>query len=276
MKEKILITVKSYPVLSKTYAELVCTAGINEEGKWRRIYPVPFRQLNSDQQYKKYQWIDVDLRKSTTDRRPETYRISGKLVNVSDPLPTTGNWNLRRSEFIDKVQTHDNLSALIKSAHSNQLSLALFRPQTISDFVVEPINRYWDAKKLAILDVEKTKLNLFKDVRTVEQDFSVVRKLPYKFSYQFEDINGKASKLMIEDWEIGALFWNCVNRCNGNEQQAVAMVRQKYWDEFVNSDNLDTHLVLGTTLEHHNKKAPNPFVIVSVIPLPHEFQQRLL
>lgn len=28
MKEKILITVKTYPTLSRTYAELVCTAGL--------------------------------------------------------------------------------------------------------------------------------------------------------------------------------------------------------------------------------------------------------
>ena len=44
--ERILITVKTYPTLSKKYAELVCTAGVNETGEWRRIYPVPFRQLN--------------------------------------------------------------------------------------------------------------------------------------------------------------------------------------------------------------------------------------
>ncbi len=51
MREKILITVKTYPTLSKKYAELVCTAGVNEAGDWRRIYPIPFRQLNNDQKY---------------------------------------------------------------------------------------------------------------------------------------------------------------------------------------------------------------------------------
>jgi hypothetical protein len=30
MREKILITVKTYPILSQKYAELVCTAGVNE------------------------------------------------------------------------------------------------------------------------------------------------------------------------------------------------------------------------------------------------------
>ena len=47
MQEEILITVKTYPTLSKKYHELVCTAGVNTEGEWRRLYPVQFRQLYS-------------------------------------------------------------------------------------------------------------------------------------------------------------------------------------------------------------------------------------
>ncbi len=226
MKEKILIIVKTYPVLSKTYAELVCTAGVNEVGEWRRIYPVPFRQLNSNQQYKKYQWIEVNIEKSTSDRRPETYRINGNLSNVNAPLPTTDNWKLRRIEFVDKVPTHNDLSYLINSAHDNKLSLALFRPQDWMNFTIEKTDRNWDKSKIAKLEAEKSQLNLFRDIRTVEEDFKVVNKLPYKFSYRFTDINGKKSKMMIEDWEIGALYWNCFKQCNGNEKQALEKVRQ--------------------------------------------------
>ncbi len=75
MKEKILITVKTYPTLSRKYAELVCTAGVNESGEWRRIYPVRFRQLLDDQKYRKFQWIEAEIEKSCIDRRPESYQI---------------------------------------------------------------------------------------------------------------------------------------------------------------------------------------------------------
>ena len=275
MKEKILITVKTYPTLSKKYAELVCTAGVNEAGQWRRIYPVPFRQLNSDQKYKKYQWIEVELRKSTSDGRPETYQIAGQLVLLNDPLPTSDSWRLRREAFINKVEVHEDLNRLIKDAHDNRLSLTVFRPCRWIDFVVEPVEREWDAEKLAALDAEKRQSRLFKDAETVTREFSVVNKLPYKFSYKFEDVEGKQSKLMIEDWEIGALYWNCLRRSKNDEKQAAIKVRQKYWDNFVQNEEKDTLLVLGTTLEHHNKRAPNPFVIVGVIPLPREIQQRL-
>lgn len=56
-RERILIVVKTYPILSSAYTELVCTAGFREDGRWVRIYPSPFRFLEKDQQYGKYCWI---------------------------------------------------------------------------------------------------------------------------------------------------------------------------------------------------------------------------
>jgi len=47
---KVLITVKTYPSLSVTYDELVCTAGFKEDGSWVRIYPVQFRKLDYERQ----------------------------------------------------------------------------------------------------------------------------------------------------------------------------------------------------------------------------------
>ncbi|MGB7099747.1 MAG: hypothetical protein WBD95_13410 [Xanthobacteraceae bacterium] len=69
---RVLITVKTYPTLSRKYGETVCTAGVCEDGAWVRIYPVPFRRLDETEQYKKYDWIDCKLIKSKSDPRPET------------------------------------------------------------------------------------------------------------------------------------------------------------------------------------------------------------
>ncbi|MBF0537240.1 MAG: hypothetical protein HQL03_03200 [Nitrospirae bacterium] len=71
---KVLITVKTYPTLSRKYGELVCTAGINTDGQWIRIYPVPFRKMDDYKQFKKYHWIEIDLVRNEDDFRPETYR----------------------------------------------------------------------------------------------------------------------------------------------------------------------------------------------------------
>ncbi len=50
---------------------------------------------------------------------------------------------------------------------------------------------------------------------------------------------------MIEDWEIGALYWNCLRDCNNNEEEALKKVRMKYEDIFIKEKDLD--FFLGTT-----------------------------
>ncbi|MCI5123143.1 MAG: hypothetical protein D3925_01370 [Candidatus Electrothrix sp. AR5] len=64
---KVFVTAKTYPNLSSKYTETVCTAGINEGGEWVRIYPIPYRSLKKEQKFKKYQWIDADVIKDTSD-----------------------------------------------------------------------------------------------------------------------------------------------------------------------------------------------------------------
>ena len=97
--------------------------------------------------------------------------------------------------------------------------------------------------------------------KEIEKEFKVVTKIPYKFSYHFEDDQGKKSTLMIEDWEIGMLYLNCLKDSFNDEKIALSKVRAKYYDDFLKKD---IHLFLGTTLQHHAKKAPNPFIIIGV------------
>jgi hypothetical protein len=106
----------------------------------------------------------------------------------------------------------------------------------------------------------------------VEERFAVIKKLPYKFSYVFEDETGKSRKLMIEDWETGQLFWNCLQRHEGNEEKACADVRKKYFDDFAQTKDL--HFFLGTTYQFH-KMAPNPFIIIGTFHPKFTTQTRL-
>lgn len=68
-KTKVLITVKTYPAISSKYDELVCTAGFLEDGTWIRIFPIQFRKKSFEEQYKKYDWIEIDLVKNESDFR---------------------------------------------------------------------------------------------------------------------------------------------------------------------------------------------------------------
>ena len=80
--ERILVVVKTYPVASTRYVELACTAGFNEDGSWVRLYPIPFRLLELEKQYKKYQWITVNLKKNKKDFRPESFSVDSDSIEI--------------------------------------------------------------------------------------------------------------------------------------------------------------------------------------------------
>jgi len=256
LRTKILITVKTYPTLSSKYNELVCTAGFKEDGTWVRIYPIPFRKMDFSNQYKKYQWIEINLTKNLSDPRPESYRpIDYKTIVLGERIDTdNGKWTKRKELVLKKI--YYSMSKLILEAKTKNIatSLAVLKPKEILDFTIEETSIEWDKKKLSIAE----QMDLFEGN---ENPFKIVKKLPYKFSYIFKDGNNKKCKMMIEDWEIGQLYWNCLKRHEGNEIKACEDVRKKYYNEFVFKNDL--YFFLGTTKTYHFW-APNPFIIIGV------------
>jgi hypothetical protein len=245
-KTKILITVKTYPTISTKYDELVCTAGFTELGDWIRIYPVQFRKLAYESQYSKYDWVEIDLVKNQEDFRPESYRprtIDTEPIKVGE-INTKNDWEERKKIVLKKV--YDNMSVLISEAKDKTIgtSLAVFKPTKIIDFIWEKAESEWSKKQQESMK----QMNLF------DTHKNVIRKLPYKFSYIFEDVTGKRRTMMIEDWEVGALFWRYPD-----QKIACEKVKQKYLDDFANTKDL--YFFLGTTKEFHYVGL-NPFIII--------------
>lgn len=269
MKERVLIVVKAYPTLSSKYGELVCIGAMREDGSWIRLYPMPFRRFEDYKRFSRYTWIEIPLIKHESDPRPESFRPLGWDYNILETFGHENNW-ARRKQIVLKKKAHNDLFKLINDANSNKLSLATFKPAKINDFVWEEVDRKWDVKKIESTLMDIRQRSLFEAEGFVE-DFNIIPKLPYRFSYKFEDINGKSSKMMIEDWETGQLFWNCLKHY-GSEQIALEKVKQKYLDEFVAKKDL--YFFLGTTKQYHGW-AKNPFVIVGTFHPPKEIQRGL-
>lgn len=270
-KERILITVKTYPTLSRKYGETVCTAGVREDGSWVRLYPVPFRRLEEKEQYRKFDWVECRLGRNKSDPRRETYRPldPGELHPVGH-IDTADKWRARRQLLLKTARVFTRLDELIAGAKANEVSLAVFKPTRILGFAWQEEDREWDPAKVREMREKTKQLELFED-NSWRATFQVIPKLPYSFSYEFEDAAGRRSDLQILDWEIGALFWNCLRDCDGDERQALGKVKEKYFGEFLKKD---LHFFLGTTQEWHFV-APNPWVIVGVFPIPHDRQQDL-
>ncbi|MFC2131368.1 hypothetical protein ACFLSQ_08025 [Bacteroidota bacterium] len=274
---KVLITVKAYPSIAKKYNETVCTAGITEDGKWIRIYPIPYRLLDYENQFRKYEWIELDLVRNKSDFRPETYRPKDIQLKDFKSLgfikPDGASWTERRPLVLKKV--YNSLNELIAQAKDKQIctSLATFKPSKILDFVYKETEREWSSEKLEYLRSKKLQMSMFDNENQNDiSDFEVVDKLPYKFSFIFEDIDGIESKLMIEDWETGMLYWRSFIRYNGDEQKACEDVKKKYFDDFAKTK--DYYFFLGTTKRHHYV-ALNPFVIIGDFRPKHIIQEGL-
>ena len=267
--DRILVTVKTYPELSKTYGETVCTAGLREDGTWVRLYPVPFRRLGEQEQYRLYDWITCPLTKHTGDPRPESYRPTGEIERV-DHVSTSDNWRERRELLLRRPRVYRSLAELIQAAKNNVVSLAVFKPARVIDFVWEAADREWDPRKLEAVRAITSQPDLFDD-QSWRRTFRMVDKVPYNFYYRIEDADGRTSRMRILEWQLGALYRNCLRLTEGDERTALTKVKQKYFDQFLKTD---LHLFLGTTLAWH-KRAPNPWTIVGILPIPKEKQRDL-
>lgn len=268
--KKVLILVKTYPSISKKYTELVCTAGMDEDGNWFRLYPIPFRKLSNEKQYGKYRWIEVKMFKNLEDPRIESYKIIYEDMKLLNKIPSN-DWGAK-SNIVLKKESHTDLSKLIELSKSENISLAVFKPTKIKNLIWKEVEREYPKERLEAIEIERKQLNLFPSTDENINDFKIVNKLPYKFSYVFEDINGKEATLMIEDWEIGAAFWNW-RKYYKSEETALQKIKEKFFDDY--TKKRDLYFFLGTTREYHGRSR-NPFIIIGLFPLSRVIQSSLL
>lgn len=240
-KTKILITVMTYPHPSRGYQELVCTAGITENMEWVRLYPIDYRYRPRHQQFRKYQWINIDLLPygAGNDRRKESRKPDlESMQSLGSPLSTRDNWRERRA-IIDAMPAHTvkELKALYEK---DRTSLGIVRPSRVLDLVIEPADPDWKPEWQA----------LFSQLRLFGSPQKPLRKVSFKFSYVFEcKDNDKPHRAMIEDWELGVLWLNEVARL-GDEQKAAESVRAKFLNELCGPEK-DTRFFMGTVFPYN-------------------------
>ncbi len=243
---KILIAVKTYPIPSTKYDELVCTAGVKETGEFVRLYPINFRDLPSGQQYRKYQWIEVKAQKrGREDIRKESYRPDlSTFRTLGRPIGTgrKGDWSERARYVL--AQPSRSMEQLRRAWKEDRTSLGVFKPKEIRTLVVTADNADWDpAFKEAL------KQYRLWDERTASR--RPLRKVPFKFHYRFRCDDPDCDhehKMSIVDWEVGALFWKLRDQ-GFTEKEAAEKVRYKFFDELC-SPTKDTYFIVGNMLDH--------------------------
>lgn len=269
VKLKILVLVKTKPIPSKKYTEIVCTAGIREDGTWVRLFPIRFRQLPKEHQFHKYQWIECYGYRPDNDNRPESYHINTDrgLTCLGEPLDTKGKWECRRQAVLDKTQpkVYESLRELKADGVANKVTLAVFHPTT-KRLVCEKPKKPEDPERIAAAMAAVMAPDLFED-NSWREDFKLCEKVPFDFKYEVTDSEGEKAKFTILDWELSSLFYHAMHDRNKTEEEAKAEVFQKYRDEFCKK-SIDLHFYMGTMNESHKRHFENPWSIIGVAEFP--------
>lgn len=230
-RQRLLITVLTYPHPSTKYQETVCTAAITEDGRWVRLYPVPQRSLPPHQRLRKWQWVEMETLPPSNDVRPESRRPVLDSLVIVDRLDAQRDREERR-RLVDLLP-HKSLSHWQAGYERDYTSLGVVRPAEVLDLEVTREVGEWSDKEKAGL----SQLNLFADAP------AKLEKIPYRFRYRFRCEDRAVHSLTIRDWELGVLYLKM--RDQYGEQGAVEKVRQKYLDQICAPDK-DTRFFVGT------------------------------
>jgi hypothetical protein len=257
--KRVLIVVRTYPTPARKGVEVSCTAAITEEGKWMRLFPIPYRFLAEDKRFRKYQWIDVDVAKAS-DARPESYKIRGESIRIiSEPLSPANDWKLRK-EYVLPLQAHC-MCCLQKERDANgHPTLGIFRPRSIDRFVMTAEAPEWSQSQIEIL----RQADLFEEGPRAE-----LEKVPFSFKYEFhcDESDCKGHAMTCTDWEIGE-SWRRWKTKYGDQWENK--FRQRYEEEMIHK--YDTHFYVGTVHQH-----PSAWIIVGLFYPPRvDYQQPAL
>ena len=244
-KIQLLVTVKTYPVQSKTYGELVCTAGIDLITKERiRLYPVPFRYLDDRCKYEKYDIIELEVQKNTKDIRKESYRpVDIHSVKVIGKMTAENRWLKRNSLLIPKCT--QNLCEMNKEYQDISVkwpSLWIIKPKELQDF-------YISSKTEWLVLIEETKQLTLEWLWPKPIPLYKIPTFKYKFTCMKEGCAWH--NVLIEDWELWALYRKCLGRSGDDTVNALEKTRQKFLSIF--SEKKDLFFFVGTNGTFHNQ-----------------------
>jgi hypothetical protein len=262
INEELLILTKTYPSPSATYRETTCVAALNRDGKMRRLYPVPYRLLDGEAQFQKWEWIRACVSTTPKDIRPESRRVDvdtierrGNIIKVKN-----GDW----SERLGWIEQHvvPNFAALEARRQKTGETLGYLRASRIVELKITPVKEtdWTDADKIKL-----TQDGLFDSTEIKRR--TPLRKLPYDFHYRYECTteNGTETNThKLTDWEIGALYWNC-DKMYGQKGWETKF-RQRLETEFAKKDLL---FLMGTI-----HRFPDKWLIVGIVYPPRELKPR--
>ena len=256
--ERILVLVKTYPTPSTKSIEVTCTAGVDSRGRLIRIFPIPFRLLDDDKQFKKFQEIKADIWKSS-DPRPESYKINHDSIEVlGDPLPTVRNWEERWAR-VEHLKSCCMCCLQREQREHGSPTLGFFKPHQIRKLTLRDASTEWTEAEINKLGQQSL---------WSQEELLQLEKIPYKFVYHYfcphNDCSGHHQS--CTDWEMSQAYRQWRRRYRTDWESKF---RNRFEKEII--EKFDTHFFTGTVHQH-----PNNWMIVGLWRSPIGPRQRTL
>jgi hypothetical protein len=250
---EVVVTVKAYPSASSKYRETVCVAGIRPgilgNAELIRLYPVPFRSMQFGDQFKKWEIVNVPVRRHPSDLRPESFRPNVDAITKVRWLDTNNRWAQRRP-YMEQLPVFSMCELQARQRQTGQ-SLGVVDPGDVVDMVISPRDATELDDSRSSLAAEPT--SLFEE----SGDYTAVEIPPYHFRYHFRCSDcgpGKLHRISNIDWEVMQAFRNW--RVSYGEDSALERIRTKWVDEIC-GPRKDTLLFSGNMHQH-----PGSFLIL--------------
>ncbi len=257
-KKKIVITTRTYPIPSTRDIEVSCTAGITDDNEWIRLFPVPYRFLQPDKRFSKYQCIEAEVIRATSDPRLESYKLNLDSIKIlCPPIPSANKWRARKA-LVQPLKSKSLCNLQAERNQSGSPTLGFFKPKGITKLTIEPTSSEWTAEEWAKL----RQYPLFGKLPRNE-----LKKVPYIFKYHFtcDDKYCRSHSLSCTDWEMGASYHKWFLKYGVAWEKPF---RKKYEKEMIQEK--DIHFFVGTVHKH-----PDAWIIVGLFYPPFDYQLTL-
>jgi hypothetical protein len=240
------ILVKAFPQQSKKHEETVCCAGITEDGKQMlRLFPIRFRRLPKEQQFERFDLIEV-LATKAGDPRPESYRVDEASIALIEKASTL---NEEAKVRLWQPFIAPSLKALHEENRQKNRSLGIVRPDPDSlKFFCKPAKEA-DTEDRDVADaVQQVQQSSF-----LEDPLKPLEKPEYAFGYRFTSA-GHPHTHIIHDWEVQAAYRQYKHRYG---TEALDRLKHEYAH---NIPARNPHFLMGTIAAH-----PRNFIIIGLL-----------
>jgi len=201
--------------------------------------------LKKEQQFQRFDWVEMDLTRDNSDYRPESHKVLPDSICIISPGKA-----LKPEQKVRfwKPFIAESLQALKEENKETGRSLGIIKPDPGSvKFRIKPL-------KDASAEEQALTQNLYQQFSLLETEpLKKLEKPEFTFEYQFTSAE-HTHNMKIHDWEVAAAYHQYKKKYG---DKALEMLSNEYGS---NIPEHNLHIILGTMKAH-----PRQFIIIGLL-----------